>query len=138
LEGFYGAFLAYLRSMSAKSPSPIGMKLLLAIGVGLMALSGADFAQAQGKETDAFDRDAASSALKSVNLARCKKPKGPTGDGHVIVTFAPAGRASEAVVDQAPFAGTKVGKCIATEYKKVKVPPFNGTAVSVGKKFKIE
>lgn len=124
--------------MSAKYPSLSTLKALLAVGAGLIALSGAAFAQAQSKQSDAFDRDAASNALKSVSLARCKKPKGPTGDGHVIVTFAPRGSASDAVVDQAPFAGTKVGKCIASEYRKVKVPPFNGAAVSVGKKFKIE
>lgn len=126
--------------MSAASASSITKKLLLAFGVGLIAVSStlsAGDVRAQGKEPGAFDRDAAMSALKSVNLARCKKPKGPSGDGHVIVTFAPAGSAQEAVVDQAPFAGTKVGKCIASEYRKAKVPAFDGAAISVGKKFQL-
>jgi hypothetical protein len=122
--------------MSVKRPSLLTLRALLAVSIGLIALGGD--AGAQGTDADAFDRDAASTALKSVNIARCKKPKGPTGDGHVIVTFAPRGSASDVVVDQAPFAGTKVGKCIAGEYRKVKVPPFTGAAVSVGKKFKIE
>lgn len=124
--------------MSVKRPSLLIVRALLAVSVGLIALSSDAGAQAQGADADAFDRDAASNALKSVDVARCKKPKGPTGDGHVIVTFAPRGSASDAVVDQAPFAGTKVGKCIAAEYRKVKVPRFTGAAVSVGKKFKIE
>lgn len=125
--------------MSVTPPSPISKKLFLAIGVGLLALSSALGAHAAGKDGDAgFDRDAAMNAMKSVDIGKCKKAKGPTGDGHVIVTFAPGGTASDATVDQAPFAGTKVGKCIATQYKKAKVPAFQGTAVSVGKKFQLQ
>ncbi len=131
-----GALLASSDVMSVMC-SPAALKFVFAAGVGLMVITGPLTVQAQGKESE-FDRSAAASALGSVNLAGCKKPKGPTGDGHVIVTFAPAGRASDVVVDQGPFAGTKVGKCIATEYRKVKIPKFSGNAVSVGKKFKIE
>src|SRR4051794_5357341 len=114
--------------MFVSRPSFLTIKIFLAVGVGFIALSGGSDAKASGKDT-AFDRDAAMSALQSVNLHRCKKPKGPTGDGHVIVTFTPAGKATAAVVDQAPFAGTKVGKCIASEYRKVKVPAFEGAPI---------
>ena len=68
--------------MSANYPSLLTLKAVLAVGAGLVALSGTVGAMAQGKEPDAFNRDAASNALKAVNIARCKKPKGPTGDGH--------------------------------------------------------
>jgi hypothetical protein len=90
-----------------------------------------------------FDRDSAANVLGSVNVQVCK-PKGkkakaaPTGDGHVIVTYGPNGAATGATVDTAPFAGTKVGACIEREFKKTKVPPFDGTPISVGKKFTIQ
>jgi hypothetical protein len=87
---------------------------------------------------EAFSRDAAATALKDVDPARCKSKKTPLGEGHVIVTFAPSGSAQGAVVDRGPFVGTKSEKCIAKEYMRAKVPPFKGDAVSVGKSFKIE
>ena len=100
-------------------------------------------ADAVAPKTGEFDRDTASSVLSSVNVQVCK-PKGkkaksaPTGDGHVIVTYGPNGTAQGATVDTAPFAGTKVGTCIESQYKKTKVPPFDGTPISVGKKFTVQ
>ena len=87
---------------------------------------------------DTFDRDAASSAMSGVEIGRCKAKKGPTGEGHVVVTFSPTGAAVSATVDRAPFAGTKVGTCVAKAYKKAKIPPFAGDPVTVGKLFHIE
>jgi hypothetical protein len=87
---------------------------------------------------EAFSRDAALSSLSSVDVAKCKLKKGPTGEGHVIVTFASTGSAQGAVLDQGPFGGTKAEKCIVKEYRRAKVPAFKGDPVSVGKKFKIE
>lgn len=90
-----------------------------------------------------FDRDAAANVLSSVNVQVCK-PKGkkaksaPVGEGHVIVTYAPSGVAQGATVDTPPFAGTKVGACIEKEYKKTRVPAFDGTPISVGKKFTLQ
>lgn len=85
-------------------------------------------------------------ALATVNLQVCKtKPKKakrapavPAGDGHVVITFAPNGAAEAAYVDTAPFMGTAVGRCIETQFKKARVPAFDGTAIHVGKNFKIE
>lgn len=110
--------------------------LLAALAVTVTSLA----AQA---DTGAFDRDAANNALSSVNLGVCK-PKGkkaknaPTGDGHVIVTYSPNGKAEGASVDTPTFAGTHVGTCIEAQFKKTRVPPFDGASVSVGKKFKFE
>ena len=87
---------------------------------------------------EAFSRDAAASALSGVDVGKCKLKKGPIGEGHVIVTFAPSGSAAGAVLDQGPFGGTKAEKCIVKEYRRAKVPAFKGDPVSVGKKFKIE
>lgn len=91
-----------------------------------------------------FDRAAASSALSSVNLQVCKPKKQKaktapvTGDGHVLVTYAPNGKADQATVDAGPFMGTTIGTCIESVFKKTQVPPFDGTPVTVGKKFKLE
>lgn len=88
---------------------------------------------------ESFSKEAAASALSSVDLSKCKTKNGPTGEGHVTVTFAPkSGSAKTAVVDDGPLVGTKAEKCIAREYKRAKVPAFKGDPVSVGKKFKLE
>ncbi len=109
-------------------------RALLTVALGLAICS-----HARAAATDEeFSKEAAASALASVDVAKCKPKKGPTGEGHVIVTFAPAGNAQGAVLDQGPFVGTKAEKCIVKEYRRAKVPAFKGAAVSVGKKFKIE
>src|SRR4051794_30428991 len=87
-------------------------KLLRLAAIVSLVLTSATVTQAETEETDAFDRDAAAKALNAVSVLRCKKPRGPTGGGHVIVTFSPEGRAEDVVVDQPPFVGTSVGRCI--------------------------
>ncbi len=84
-----------------------------------------------------FDRGAAAAALGGVNVASCKKPDGPTGQGHVKVTFGPDGGVQSAVVDGGPFPGTPVGGCIAGKYRGARVPAFSGSPVTVGKSFTI-
>src|SRR5436190_2103270 len=64
-----------------------------------------------GGSTAPFDRGAAQGALGGVNVQSCKKADGPTGSGHVKITFAPNGSVSSAVVDSGPFPGTPVGGC---------------------------
>jgi hypothetical protein len=90
------------------------------------------------EEGASFDRQAASSALSSVDLAKCKSTNAPRGEGHITVKFMPAGSAAEAVVDKGPMMGTPVAKCIAKEFKKAKVPAFKGDVVQVGKSFRFE
>jgi hypothetical protein len=85
-----------------------------------------------------FDRAAAGAALGAVNLAVCRKSGGPTGSGRVLVTFAPAGTVSAVAVDQPPFAGTEVGRCVAGRFSEAQVPAFGGTAVTVRKPFLVE
>jgi hypothetical protein len=85
-----------------------------------------------------FDRKAFADALGAVDLSSCKKPNGPTGEGHVLVTVLPAGKIKQVVVDTPPFANTKAAKCIEKAYIKVRVPAFAGQPVVLGKKFKIE
>jgi hypothetical protein len=84
-----------------------------------------------------FDRGAAAASLGAVKVASCKKPDGPTGSGHVSVTFSPDGSVQSAVVDQPPFAGTPVGGCVAGKFRGARVPAFGGGNVKVGKSFVI-
>lgn len=83
-----------------------------------------------------FDRGAAAGALGAVNVESCKRPGGPTGTGHVKVTFAPDGSTSAVTVD-GPFAGTDVGTCVEAKYRSARVPAFNGAPTNVGKSFTI-
>jgi predicted Zn finger-like uncharacterized protein len=90
-----------------------------------------------GGATAPFDRGAAAGALGGVNVQSCKKSDGPTGGGHVTITFAPNGSVSSAVVDQGPFPGTPVGGCIAGKFRAAHIPAFAGGAVKAGKSFTI-
>ena len=82
-----------------------------------------------------FDRGAAAGALGGVDYQACKKPDGPTGAGHVTVTFGSDGNVASAIVDQGPFPGTPVGGCIAGKFRGAHVPAFTGSPVKVGKSF---
>lgn len=90
-----------------------------------------------GASTAPFDRGAAAASLGAVNVQSCKKPDGPTGSGHVTVTFAPDGSVQSAVIDGGPFPGTPVGGCIAGKYRGARVPAFGGAPVRVGKSFTV-
>ncbi len=83
-----------------------------------------------------FDRPAAARAL-GLNVASCKRADGPTGLGHVRVTFQSSGAVS-AVDVEAPYASTAVGACVAQRYRGASVPPFSGGSLTVGKSFAIE
>jgi hypothetical protein len=90
-----------------------------------------------GSEGEAFDRLAAAKALASVDPLVCRTADGPTGRGHVKVTFDVDGSVASAVVDAGPYPGTAVGSCLAAAYATVAVPPFGGAPVRVGKSFTI-
>lgn len=86
-----------------------------------------------------FNKGAAVAALSSAAAAAsgCKRPGGPTGTGRAIVTFAPSGNATSANVTGGSFGGTSVGGCIASVFRRAKVPPFDGNSVTVSKSFTI-
>jgi predicted Zn finger-like uncharacterized protein len=98
---------------------------------------GASAPAAPAQSTSPFDRGAAAGALGAVNVGACKRPDGPTGSGHVSVTFAPDGSVSSAVADAPPFAGTPVGGCVAGKFRSAHIPAFGGGPVKVGKSFVI-
>jgi predicted Zn finger-like uncharacterized protein len=89
-------------------------------------------------DAPAFSKSSAISALTaaSMSASACKKPGGPTGSGKATVTFAPSGRVTTATVSGA-FAGTPVGGCVASGFRKAHVPAFSGSAVTVSKSFSI-
>ena len=87
--------------------------------------------------SEPFDRGAAAASLGSIDVSNCKKTDGPTGSGHVRITFSPNGTVQSAIVDQPPFAGTAVGGCVAGKFRSAHVPPFGGGPTPVGKSFVI-
>jgi hypothetical protein len=86
-----------------------------------------------------FNKGAAVSALTSASSAAsgCKRPGGPTGTGKVTVTFAPNGRVTQASVAGGSYGGTSVGGCVASVFRRAKIPAFSGNAVTVSKSFNI-
>jgi hypothetical protein len=83
----------------------------------------------------AFDRAAAATALSAIDVSSCASEGGPTGTGHMSVTFEPSGVVGLALADQPPFAGTAVGACVASRFRQARIPPFGGAPVKVGKSF---
>lgn len=93
------------------------------------------------EETSDFDKQAAVSAIAAItdgSLQKCKATNAAKGEGHVMITFAPAGAAQTATIDKGPWVGTPVAKCMVKEFKKAKVPAFKGDSVTVGKSFHFE
>jgi hypothetical protein len=97
-----------------------------------------DAAASSAAAGTSFDKEAAASAISSVDLTKCRATNAEKGDGHVMITFAPAGTVSKAVVDKGPWVGTPVAKCFASQFKKTTIPAFGGDAVTVGKSFKFD
>ncbi len=87
----------------------------------------------------AFNVEAAKSALSSAaaQAASCAKPGGPTGSGKVQVTFSTSGRVTSANVVSGPFGGTSVGGCVASTFRRARVPAFSGGPKTVSKSFSI-
>ena len=83
-----------------------------------------------------FDRGSAARALGVAgrNLGNC----GPTREtGHATITFRPDGGVSSVVVDAGPFVGTPVGACIEQRFREIRIRPYDGGPVKVGKSFRL-
>jgi len=82
-----------------------------------------------------FDKSAATKALSEMatEASACRKSGDPSGMATVSVTFAPSGRVTSAVLSGPPFAGTATGGCIASTFRRARVPAFTGTHVTVTK-----
>jgi hypothetical protein len=93
---------------------------------------------AKPEQATDFDRQAAITAITQLDLQKCKATNAARGEGHVMITFDPAGTATSAVVDKGPMVGTPTAKCLVAQFKKAKVPSFKGGAVTVGKSFQFD
>ena len=95
-----------------------------------------------------FEREAAAGVLsKAAAAAReCSGAADPHGTGRIIVSFAPEGHITSAVIERGltspdgrptgtDIRGTSVGNCVQSIFRKARVPPFSGGAVSVHKTF---
>ena len=87
-----------------------------------------------------FSKEAARAALGSAAAAAasCGQEDGPRGSGTVRVTFSSSGRATQALIQGPPFAGTSTGSCIAAKFRGISVPPFSGDPVTVTKTVTIQ
>lgn len=108
-----------------------------ALSLVAMVVFAASFADAKPKKAEhpSFDKAGVSAALDGVELRKCLVPNAPRGPGHVVLTIVSSGEISEAKVDQGPFVGTPVERCISNQFKKLKVPTFTGAAITLGKSF---
>lgn len=80
-----------------------------------------------------FDRPAAAKALAAVDVAACyEKPPILDAQLHVDLTIMPNGRVTEASAD-APYANTEAGNCAAERFKTVRVAPFVGPPIRMGR-----
>ena len=86
-----------------------------------------------------FDRSAAARVLSgAASSARaCVDENGPTGQGRALVTFSPTGTVTRVSID-APFAGTPVGDCVRRRFTSLRLSPFSGESVTLGKSFQID
>jgi hypothetical protein len=104
------------------------------------AASAPKAAPAPAASGPAFDRGAAAAALRTVaeGVGSCRRPSGPSGDGHVTVTFRNDGAVDHVEVDRPPYQGSPVGACVASKFKLARVPAFGGAPITVGKSFSID
>ena len=89
-------------------------------------------------DPNAFNEGAARSKLSQANsvLVFCKKADGVTGPGTASVTFGSDGAVTE-VKMQPPYAGTPAGECVAGQYRRTKVSPFQGSPRTITQQFDV-
>jgi len=98
------------------------------------AASSGDTGDEYGHSRNAFDPGAAAAALAKIDVKSCSVPAGFHGPGHVKITFDPSGVALRAVVDST-VSNAATSACVSKAFAAARIPPFSGSAVSVGKSF---
>lgn len=89
-----------------------------------------DSAQSAGPG-QAFPKGEALIALSRVSLEGCGKATA----GHVKILFAPSGQVTTARIDDGPLVGTSGARCVEERFQAVRISPFGGAPVTVGKAF---
>lgn len=89
--------------------------------------------EATARATGPFDRAGAAKALGAVDVSSCyEKPPALDAQLHIDLTFMPNGVVSEASADP-PYANTEAGKCAEEKFRVVRVPPYVGPPVRMGR-----
>jgi hypothetical protein len=85
-----------------------------------------------GVAAAAFDTALASSSITAAfaRASSCLKDGDPRQPATILLTYAPSGRVTTAVLS-GPYSGTAVGGCIAATLRTARVPPFSGDYVTV-------
>jgi hypothetical protein len=68
----------------------------------------------------------------------CRRGSDPSGVARAVVTFAPTGRVTAAVISGPPFAGTETGSCIARALRQTVIPAFEGAITTVSKTVEVQ
>ena len=87
-----------------------------------------------------FSLKAANSSLdRSARAAStCRRGTDPSGVARAVVSFAPTGRVTAAVISGPPFAGTETGSCIARTLRQTVIPEFEGPITTVAKTVEVQ
>jgi hypothetical protein len=131
---------ASTKSIAPASPAPVEPETAPAAPPASAAPAAAP-AEAAPAPADLppIDQAALRSALAAAaeQASSCRKDGDPVGTATAVVTFAPSGRVTSALVQGPPFAGTATGGCIAASLRRAKVPAFSGGHVTVSKTIQI-
>lgn len=99
---------------------------------------------ADSKRAKEPNRGAITAALRAVDVGGCLAEGDPAGRGHLRVRLEPDGTTSGVVVDRdtsepgvLDYANTSTGHCVAERFAKVRVPPFEGEPIWVGRVFTV-
>jgi hypothetical protein len=94
--------------------------------------------QPKASSATGFDRERAAQllALAAERAKSCGGADGARGNGAARVTFASDG-AVLGVELAPPFESTETGSCVRSEFSRVSVPAFGGSAVTVRKQFEV-
>lgn len=87
-----------------------------------------------------FNHKAANATLdQSAKAASsCRRGTDPSGVARAVVSFAPTGRVTAAVISGPPFAGTETGSCIARTLRQAVIPAFTGDITTVAKTVEVQ
>jgi hypothetical protein len=132
------------RKVESLNSAPIGRgtvfwtstSVLHAASVVAFAIAVDDSAHVTSKQNREISRERVVDALMRAEerVSECRAAGGPTGPGHVDITFSLNGEARDVVLGP-PYGGTGVGECIVKIFRGAVVPEFDGTPVTVGKDF---
>jgi hypothetical protein len=85
----------------------------------------------------AFDRNAATRALASVDVSSCAREQASRGPGRVSITFAQDGGVARVSVTSGLYLDTLAGGCVEERFRGLRVSPFAGEPVTIETAFRL-